>query len=221
LSFDHMSARNNRLMRTAASLATVAIIGTSLLAGVNELTAERIAEQERRVVLEQLGQIISPDRYDNALQDDFILIEDESYFPRGQSVTVYRARQDGAPTALIMKLAAVNGYNGKISLLVGINADGSLSGVRVVSHKETPGLGDAIEIERSDWLLGFNERSLQDPSIPGWAVKRDGGQFDQFTGATITPRAVVEAIRMALEYFQRHQEFLFEPTALDKPAEES
>jgi electron transport complex protein RnfG len=216
-----MSAGNHRLIRSAASLATVAIIGTTLLAGVNELTAERIAEQERRVVLEQLGQIISPDRYDNRLQEDLIVVEDESYFPRGQSVTVYRARQDGEPTALVMKLAAVNGYNGMIRLLVGINADGSLSGVRVASHKETPGLGDAIEIERSDWVLGFNQRSLQDPSNPGWAVKRDGGKFDQFTGATITPRAVVEAVRLALEYYQRNQALLFEAQAQGSPVEET
>jgi electron transport complex protein RnfG len=214
-----MSSVNHRLIRSAASLATVAIIGTALLAGVDKLTAERIVEQEQRVVLEQLGQIISPDRYDNRLQEDLILIEDESYFPRGQSVTVYRARQDGKPVALIMKLAAVNGYNGMIHLLVGINADGSLSGVRVSSHKETPGLGDAIEMERSDWVLGFNKRSLQNPSITEWSVKRDGGKFDQFTGATITPRAVVEAVRMALEYFMRNQALLFEAPALDKLVE--
>lgn len=216
-----MSAFGHRLLRSAASLATVAIIGTALLTGVNELTAERIAEQERRVVLEQLSQIIKPERYDNRLQEDRIVIEDESYFPHGQSVTVYRARQGDKPAALVMKLAAVNGYNGTIRLLVGVNADGSLSGVRVASHKETPGLGDAIEIERSDWVLGFNERSLQDPSAAGWAVKRDGGKFDQFTGATITPRAVVEAVRMALEYFQKNQAFLFESPAQDGLAEET
>lgn len=208
-----MSAGDNKLMRSAASLATVAIIGTALLAGVHELTAERIAEQERRMVLRQLAQLVDPERYDNPLQEDRISIQDESFFPRGQSVTVYRARLDGEPTALIMKLAAVNGYNGMIHLLVGINADGSLSGVRVASHKETPGLGDAIEIEKSDWVLGFNDRSLHNPSLPGWAVKRDGGQFDQFTGATVTPRAVVEAVRKALEYFQQRQAFLFDAPA--------
>ena len=216
-----MSAFSHRLMRSAASLATVAIIGTTLLTGVNELTAERIAEQERRVVLEQLSQIIKPERYDNRLQEDRIVIEDEFYFPHGQSVTVYRARQGGKPAALVMKLAAVNGYNGTIRLLVGVNADGSLRGVRVTSHKETPGLGDAIEIERSDWVLGLNQRSLQDPSASGWAVKRDGGKFDQFTGATITPRAVVEAVRMVLEYFQKNQVFLFESPAQYGLAEET
>lgn len=216
-----MSAFNNRLVRSAASLATVAIMGTTLLVGVNKLTAERIAEQERRIVLEQLSQIINPERYDNRLQEDRIVVEDDLYFPRGQSVTVYRARQGGEPAAVVMKLAAVNGYNGMIRLLVGVNADGTLSGVRVASHKETPGLGDAIEIERSNWVLGFNDRSLQDPSASGWAVKRDGGTFDQFTGATVTPRAIVEAVRMALEYFQEHQAFLFESPAQDSPVEET
>jgi electron transport complex protein RnfG len=216
-----MNSSNQKLIRSAASLAVVALIGTTLLAAVNELTAERIAEQERRVVLEQLGQIVKPERYDNRLQEDLIVVEDESHFPRGQSVTVYRARKDGEPTALVMKLAAVNGYNGTIRLLVGINADGSLCGVRVASHKETPGLGDAIEIEKSDWVLGFDGHSLQAPSAFSWAVKRDGGRFDQFTGATITPRAVVEAVRMALEYFQLNQAFLFEAPAAGSQVEEA
>ena len=200
---------NHSILRSAASLATVAIIGTALLTGVDRLTGERIAEQEKRVVLEQLGQIVSPDRYDNEMLEDRLDIRDESHFPRGQTVAVYRARKGGEPEAVIMKLAAVGGYNGMIHLLVGINSDGSLSGVRVSSHKETPGLGDAIEIEKSDWVMGFNGRSLQAPDMTGWAVKRDGGEFDQFTGATVTPRAVVKAVRRSLEYFQANKSLLF------------
>jgi len=215
-----MKKAENSILRSAASLAAVAIIGTTLLTGVDKLTAERIAEQERRVVLEQLAQIVSPDRYDNELQEDLLKISDELHFPRGQTVTVYRARRNGEPEALIMKLAAVSGYNGMIHLLVGINADGSLSGVRVVSHKETPGLGDAIEAEKNDWILGFSGRSLQSPATKHWAVKRDGGEFDQFTGATITPRAVVEAVRLSLEYFQAHQAKLFEAPAQNISSEE-
>jgi len=203
-----MSAGHN-IMHSAASLATVAIIGTALLAGVDFLTAERIAAQERRVVLEQLGQIVNPERYDNLLQEDLFTVRDAAHFPPGQDVTVYRARKDGKSVAVVMKLAAINGYNGLIHLLVGIDADGSLSGVRVTAHKETPGLGDAIEIEKSDWVLGFSGYSLQNPSAKGWAVRRDGGKFDQFTGATITPRAVVEAVRLALEYFEHNSAFLF------------
>ena len=111
---------------------------------------------------------------------------------------------------VVLKIAAVNGYNGKINLLVGINENGTLSGVRVTSHKETPGLGDAIEVERNDWILGFFGRALDNPPPVGWAVRRDGGEFDQFTGATITPRAVVAAVRLALEFFADHKSFLFE-----------
>ena len=108
-----------------------------------------------------------------------------------------------------MSSIAPNGYNGPIHLLVGIKADGTLAGVRVVKHRETPGLGDVVEISRSDWILGFNDRSLSKPDEKGWKVKRDGGIFDQFTGATITPRAVVKAVHNALLYFEKNQVILF------------
>lgn len=203
--------------RSAGALALVAVIGTSLLAGVNELTRERIAEQERRVVLRQLDEILGAGRYDNALHDDVFTFSDEGAFPGGQMVTAYRARRDGDPVAVILRLAAPDGYNGSIQLLVGIEYDGRLSGVRVTGHKETPGLGDAIETEKNDWILGFAGRSLSDPAPSGWAVAKDGGVFDQFTGATITPRAVVAAVRRALVYFQANREALFRsPT--DPPA---
>ncbi len=202
-------ARNN-LFRSAASLALVAVIGTALLAGVNRLTKTRIAEQEKRAILDQLGQLISPDLYNNELQQDLFSFQDDLHFPKGQTVTTYRARLDGKAVAVILKMVAVNGYNGKINLLVGINENGTLCGVRVTSHKETPGLGDAIEVERNDWILGFYGRALDNPPPNGWAVKRDGGEFDQFTGATVTPRAVVEAVRLALEFFAEHKSFLFE-----------
>ena len=119
-----------KILRSAATLGLVAILGTSLLAGVDRLTASRIAEQEKRVILEQLGQII-PDHYDNPLLQDRISFQDEQHFPNGQTVTAYRARQQEEPLAIVMKLQAVNGYNGNITLLAGINFDGSLRGVRV------------------------------------------------------------------------------------------
>ena len=199
----------NNILRSAAALSLVAIAATGLLTGVDFLTADRIAMQERRVILEQLGQII-PEQYDNQLLDDRFSFKDEQYFPKGQTVLAYRARQQGEPRAVILKFNAVNGYNGDITLLAGINSNGSLRGVRVISHKETPGLGDAIEIEKSDWLLDFTGKSLNNTEPDKWAVERDGGEFDQFTGATITPRAVVLAVRLALEYFEANREFLFD-----------
>jgi electron transport complex protein RnfG len=205
-----MNAAPGPLLRSAAALGLVAVIGTTLLVGINRLTANRIAEQERKVVLEQLGQVVPPSRYDNALHDDYITFHDEGYFPQGQEVTAFRARRDGKPVAIILRFDAVNGYNGRIRLLVGIDSGGRVTGVRVIAHRETPGLGDAIELGKSDWILGFDGRSLTDPTPSGWAVRRDGGVFDQFTGATITPRAVVEAVQRALEYYAANGPALFE-----------
>jgi electron transport complex protein RnfG len=204
-----MKTAMGSFIKSAWSLGLVAIIGTTLLSGVNRLTAERIAQQERRVILEQLGQIIPAGRYDNTLQDDWFAFSNEQYFPQGQRVIAYRARRDGQPVAVILRFAAVDGYNGHIRLLAGIEADGRLAGVRVTSHRETPGLGDAIEVEKSGWALRFNGRSLAAPEPADWTVRRDGGAFDQFTGATITPRAVVRAVRLALEYYERNREALF------------
>jgi len=200
-------------LRSAASLGLIAILGTGLLAAADWLTADRIAEQERRVVLRQLGQIVPADRYDNELQDDRFSFRDEAWFPRGQEVVAYRARREGRPVAVILKFSAIHGYNGPIGLLAGINADGTVAGIRVIFHKETPGLGDGIEREKSDWVLGFDGKSLDNPPPEEWAVRRDGGSFDQFTGATITPRAIVEAVRKALEYFREHRDKLFNTPA--------
>ncbi|NNJ64576.1 MAG: electron transport complex subunit RsxG [Xanthomonadales bacterium] len=203
------------MARAALSLGLVAVIGTLLLTGVDALTRERIAQQERRVLLEQLGQIV-PVRFDNEPLDDRFTFRAEPWFPKGQQVTAYRARLAGEPVAVVLRFLAVNGYNGNISLLAGINYDGSLRGVRVVSHRETPGLGDGIEAEKSDWVRSFEGKSLGRPPLERWAVRRDGGDFDQFTGATITPRAVVEAVRRALEYHAVNREALFERPADDR-----
>ena len=198
------------ILRSAAALGLVAIIGTALLTLVHHLTAEQIAAEERRVIQQQLGQILPIESYDNALLDDRFSFKNEAWFPRGQTVTAYRARKQGQPVAVILRFKAVDGYNGDIQILAGIHTDSSLSGVRVISHKETPGLGDAIEAEKSDWVLDFNGKSLPG-TVPGeWAVKKDGGEFDQFTGATITPRAVVNAVRSALEFFESSEKYLFD-----------
>ena len=204
------------LVKSALSLGLVAVIGTTLLTAVNHVTEGRIAQQERRVVLEQLGQIISPESYDNDLEDDWIRFRDEHGFPQGQEVTAYRARRQGQPVAVILRFAAVDGYSGPIGLLAGIGADGGLIGVRVTTHRETPGLGDGIEIEKSDWIRSFEGTSLGNPPSEEWTVRRDGGAFDQFTGATITPRAVVKAVRRALEYHASHRAVLYGAEAQGK-----
>ena len=201
----------------ALILGLFSVVGTGLVALTYEGTAERIAENERQALLRSLHQLIAPESHDNDIYADVITVHDKAMLGSKDGVNVYRARKGGLPIAAVINATAPDGYNGSINLLVGINYDGTLAGVRVVSHRETPGLGDGIEVERSDWILGFNGRSLLDPEANGWKVKKDGGVFDQFTGATITPRAIVKAVYNTLRYYQGHREALF----ADGPEEET
>ena len=205
-----MSVVKHPVIRSSVLLGIIALLGTALLAGVNELTYERIIEQEKRRVLQQLNEIIPTASYNNDLLEDKIRITDEAFFRHPAAVTVYRARMDRQAVAVMMIVIAPDGYNGDIRLLAGISAAGTVLGVRVISHRETPGLGDPIDYEKSDWILGFNGKSLQNPESDGWAVKKDGGEFDQFTGATISPRAVVRAIHTTLRYFAANRQLLFD-----------
>jgi electron transport complex protein RnfG len=189
-------------------LGLFAVAGTGLVALTHDGTAERIAENERQSLLRSLHQIITPDSHDNDIYTDTIEVSNP-LLGTNQPVMVYRARLGKLPVAAVIASIAPDGYAGTIKLLVGINYDGTLAGVRVVSHRETPGLGDAIEAERSDWVLGFNRRSLEEPDEKRWKVKKDGGVFDQFSGATITPRAIVGAVHNTLRYFQNNREALF------------
>ncbi len=193
----------------ALILGLFSVIGTGLVALTYEGTAERIAENERQALLHNLHQIISPDAHDNDIYADVITVHDKELLGSKEGSNIYRARMGGHPVAAVIASTAPDGYNGTIKLLVGINYDGTLAGVRVINHRETPGLGDAIEAERSDWVLGFAGRSLQEPTDERWKVKKDGGVFDQFTGATITPRAVVKAVYNTLRYYHHNREALF------------
>ena len=196
---------------TAAILLLFALVGTAMVAYTYDSTREQIAANERATLLRKLHRLIPPESHDNALLQDTLQVQNRTLLGTTDPVTVYRARRHGEPVAVVIAAVAPDGYSGSIRLLVGINVDGSLGGVRVVSHRETPGLGDAIEEERSDWILGFSGKSLQNPPLENWAVKKDGGAFDQLTGATITPRAVVKAVRQALLYYRDHKGALFAP----------
>ena len=198
-----------QILVTGLLLFFFAIVGTALVAFTHDETAGRIADNERAALLRRLREIIPPEMHDNDLYHDTLEVHDPASLGTDQPVTVYRARKDGRPIAVVLTAIAPDGYSGRIKLLIGILFDGTVVGVRVVSHHETPGLGDAIEVERSDWIIRFSGRSLRNPPAEHWKVKRDGGVFDQFTGATITPRAVVNAVHRALVYFSHHQEQLF------------
>jgi len=196
-----------QILITAVLLLMFAGIGTAMVAATWLGTHERIAANERATLLRKLSELIAPERYDNDLLDD--MIEVSADLPGKQPAQVYRARRDGRPVALVMTAVAPDGYSGAIRLLVGINHDGVLCGVRVVAHRETPGLGDGIEEDRSDWIRQFDARSLENPPVERWRVRKDGGDFDQLTGATITPRAVVRAVKAALLYYRAHADELF------------
>ena len=194
-----------------------AMVGTGLVAVTYTSTRDIIAEAQRTALEAGLNQLVPADRYDNRVVEDRIEVVAPEWLGTDQPVTVYRARKDGQPVALFATPYAPDGYSGPIQLLIGVYADGTLAGARVLAHKETPGLGDGIEEKRSPWILAFSGRSLENPQRERWKVKKDGGAFDQFTGATITPRAVVKATRKFLEYVQTHQARLFAPAA---PAQE-
>lgn len=198
-----------RYILTSTVLLTVfALTGTAGVALVFDQTRERIEANERAALLQSLSAIVPPEAYDNDFIHDLVTFQAEELNPSGP-VTAYRARLNGEPSAVVLTVVAPDGYSGPIKLLVGVEADGRLAGVRVVSHRETPGLGDAIDVRRSSWILGFDGKSLQSPPLGLWGVERDGGAFDQFTGATITPRAVVKAVKRTLLYFDAHREDLF------------
>ena len=210
--------RFHQITITAAVLLLFAVVGTLLVVLTFEGTREQIAANEREALLRKLSVLVSPERYDNAIFEDTIQVVDDHLLGTTEPVTVYRARRDGEPVALVIAPVAPDGYSGTIRLLVGINRNGSLAGVRILAHRETPGLGDKIEAERSDWILGFAGRSFDNPPREAWRVMRDGGAFDQFTGATITPRAVVKAVRNSLIYYRDNHEALFAGNA---PANDS
>lgn len=176
-------------------------------------TRQRIAGNEAAEVMKTIATVLPPDRYDNDPARDRILVLAPDLLGSNEPLPVFRARRNGEPVAAVMTVVARQGYVGPIRLMVAITADGTVLAVRAVAHEETPGLGDRIDAAKSDWINRFNGRSLADPDPERWAVRRDEGDFDQLTGATITSRAVVNAVRDASLYFQQHRQEIFERPA--------
>lgn len=195
-------------LRAAAVLAAFALVGAALLAATERATRPRIEANARAALAAELGRLVPPSAHDNDLVADAETRVLPGLTGTERPVTLYRATKAGRTVALVFEAVAPDGYSGEIRLLIGVGADGRLAGVRVLAHKETPGLGDFIEERRSDWIHGFDGRSLADPAPAGWAVRKDGGAFDHATGATVTPRAVIKAIRRALEHLAAHPELM-------------
>ena len=201
-------------------LAVFALLTALILASTNKLTEAPIAEAERIAAQKALLEIVPLERHNNDLLVDTQEIPKQYWSLLGleNGGSIHIARYNNQPVAAIIPTVSSEGYSGDISMIVGINFDATIAGVRVVEHRETPGLGDKVDLRKSDWILSFNGKSLSNPQLSGWNVKKDQGVFDQFTGATITPRAVIHQIVRTLQYFNEDSERLLTSSQTDNLA---
>lgn len=204
-----MAERDKQGLRAVAVVAVVAACAAGLISASHEISVARIERNVAERLMRSLNDVLDPSLYDNDLAGTQLWATDPDLLGTPDSVRVFVATRGGQPAAAIFAAVAPRGYNGPIALLVGVDTQGVVQGVRVTAHRETPGLGDRMEISVSDWITGFNGTSLSTPPLPQWAVATDGGRFDAFTGATVTPRAVVQAVRDTLIYFEENQGQLF------------
>lgn len=197
-------------LQTAANLIFFSIIGTAILASTFFLTHDKIMQSEQAEKLKLITQIVPSTLFDNDIMQDTLNIPSDPLLGNEDNTLAYRARLKGEPSAVVLEAIAPDGYSGKIALILAVRSNGELAGVRVVAHKETPGLGDYIELPKSPWIKNFDGKSRETYHDADWKVKKDGGQFDYMAGATITPRAVVKAVNKALQYFAANRDKLFE-----------
>lgn len=195
----------NAIRKNGVILAVFACASTGVVALTHYLTQDKIQRQEQQQLLSVLNQVIPHQLHDNDLYQACTLVSDPALGTQ-TAMPVYMASLNGQPSALAIEAIAPDGYNGAIKIIVGIKQDGTISGTRILSHKETPGLGDKIDLRITDWILGFSGKSVSQANLSEWNVRKDGGQFDQFTGATITPRAVVKAVKNTTLFVNANRE---------------
>jgi len=199
---------SRNILVSALILGVFGFIGATLVAVTEFGTHERILENERQALLRQLYEIVPKEQVDNDILAHPLTVNARDALGQ-ESSTIYVGEKGKQLSAMVFEATVPDGYSGPIRLLVGVDSNGVLLGTRVVAHKETPGLGDKVEKEKSDWILGFKGKSLTDPKLDRWKVKKDGGDFDQFTGATVTPRAVVNGVKGVLLYFDQQKDALY------------
>lgn len=199
---------SRNILVSALILGVFGFIGATLVAVTEFGTHERILENERQALLRQLYEIVPREQVDNDILAHPLTVNARDALGQ-ESSTIYVGEKGNQLSAMVFEATVPDGYSGPIRLLVGVDGNGVLLGTRVVAHKETPGLGDKVEKEKSDWILGFEGKSLTDPKLDRWKVKKDGGDFDQFTGATVTPRAVVNGVKAVLLYFDQQKDALY------------
>ena len=200
-------------LKTAVAMLAFAFIGTLLLAYVFIATRPAIEASEKEARLALFKQILPAENYDNDLLAAQVRIEPNDLLGNRLPSVANIATLQQKPAGVILEAIAHDGYSGDIKLLIAIRADGAISGVRVLAHKETPGLGDYIDIAHDNWIKWFDNESIAKTPVEKWRVKKDGGQFDYMVGATITPRAVVKAVLKALQYYEMNQQMLFAASA--------
>lgn len=194
---------------TMAIMVMFTVIGTAFLAYTFDTTKAPIAKSEAEAKMKLFEQVLPGNEYDNDLLADAMVIPRGGELGNREDTQAYIARLAGKPTALIFEATAPDGYSGDIKLLLAVRVDGSVAGVRVIAHKETPGLGDYIDIAHGDWIKSFDNLSFTVRPKESWKVKKDGGQFDYMAGATITPRAVIRAVHKAVAYVEANRQTLF------------
>ncbi|MEZ8343514.1 electron transport complex subunit RsxG [Vibrio cyclitrophicus] len=201
----------NAIKKNGLVLAVFACASTGLVAVTHDLTKDQIKQQEQAQLLSVLNQVIPHDLHDNELFSACTLVQAEELGTQ-QAMPAYIAKLNGEPSAIAIEAIAPDGYNGAIKVIVGMKIDGTILGTRVLSHQETPGLGDKIDLRVTDWILSFSGKQVTNSNLERWKVRKDGGDFDQFTGATITPRAVVKSVKQAVQYVnQNNQALLAQP----------
>jgi electron transport complex protein RnfG len=201
------------IMQSGLILAAVAAICTTLVALTFGLTKDRIAANEQAYLEQSLTPVLAGNTFDNDLSASALTVRAPHDLPGRENAVIYRARAGNTPVVALFVVTALDGFTGPIRLLIGVDVDGVVTGVRALEHKETPGIGDQIDESRSDWIFKFSGTSLDAPERTAWTIRRDGGEFDQMTGASVTSRAVVNAVNQTLLYFEANRDMVFSAPA--------
>lgn len=206
------------ILGSGVTLAVIAAVCTALVAATWHLTAARIAANDKALLEQSLQPALASVFYTSNVTESRLVLEPPHELPGSDPAIIYRVYAGDEPVAALFAVTARDGFAGPIRILLGVNIDGVVTGVRILQHRETPGFGDKIDARKSDWVEQFAGRSLADPTFARWAIQSDGGEFDQLTGASVTPRAVIKAMRLTLQYFENHRDEIFAaPATEDAP----
>ncbi|MCH8136865.1 MAG: electron transport complex subunit RsxG [Proteobacteria bacterium] len=203
------------VLKSGVTLAVIAAVCVALVATTYSLTSERIAANEKAWLEKSLEPALAGLTFEGSVSGSMLVVRAPHDLPGPDDVIIYRVYADDLPVAALFAVTARDGYAGAIRVLIGIEYDGTVTGIRILEHRETPGLGDKIVASRSDWVFQFDGRSLGDPGLKQWSIRRDGGEFDQLTGASVTPRAVIKVTKETLIYFAAHRDEIFSAPATE------